>query len=254
MWEQDKQLTKAEEITVKKQKKIYNNNLYLFIQIICVAIVLTAGIMLKIGNNESYEYAKQNYSEFFKSENVAESNFSYESFLENFAIKLKEQHLKFIETISRLTGKGSSEIYPSNSSLKKYKLSTPAVKPFNGYISSPFGLRKNPFNVKKNEFHTGVDIAAEKGTFIKSCFSGTVLKAEFSNTAGNYIIIKTDEEITCLYAHNQFLFVKEGDYVMQGQVISTVGATGLVTGPHLHLELILNRVKVNPIYAFNDEL
>ena len=68
---------------------------------------------------------------------------------------------------------------------------------------------------------------------------------------GNYIRIKTDDEITTFYAHNQFNFMNVGDRVLAGQIIGTVGRTGYATGPHLHFEFIYNGIRYNPIYILN---
>lgn len=62
---------------------------------------------------------------------------------------------------------------------------------------------------------------------------------------GNYIIIE-NEELKLVYAHCKELKVKEGDFVKQGDVISTVGSTGNSTGPHLHFEIRINDEKINP--------
>ena len=75
------------------------------------------------------------------------------------------------------------------------------------------------------------------------------LLPSMSDFTGNYIRISSENNITTLYAHNQFLFVKEGDSVLAGQIIATMGDTGYATGPHLHFEFIVDGIRYNPVYA-----
>ena len=97
-------------------------------------------------------------------------------------------------------------------------------------ISSPFGNRGG-------EFHRGLDMAATQGEPIHAIKSGTVLKAEFHSSWGNYVVIQHEDGSTALYAHQLKFLVKAGDKVSQSQTIGYVGSTGNSTGPHLHLEL-----------------
>lgn len=97
-------------------------------------------------------------------------------------------------------------------------------------ISSPFGNRGG-------EFHRGLDMAAAQGTPIYATRAGKVIKAEFDNSWGNYVVIQHEDGTTALYAHQQQYLVRTGDNVSQGQVVGHVGSTGNSTGPHLHLEL-----------------
>lgn len=188
------------------------------------------------------------YDEFFRTETVYESNFSYTSFINNFKENLKEKYDILVQTISYAYGKGTND-YADNVSMEKYVPDQLGIKPVEGYISSPFGVRTNPFNKKEKDFHTGIDIAAAKGSFIKASFAGEVTECGYNDTAGNYIRVKNSEEQETFYCHLQFAFVKQYQKVLQGQVIGTVGDTGMATGPHLHFEVIYNQNRVNPIYT-----
>lgn len=97
-------------------------------------------------------------------------------------------------------------------------------------ISSGFGNRGG-------EFHRGLDLAANQGEPIHVAKAGTVLKAEYHFSWGNYVVIQHEDGMTTLYAHQQQYVVKAGDTVSQGQTIGYVGTTGNSTGPHLHLEV-----------------
>jgi len=118
------------------------------------------------------------------------------------------------------------------------------IKPVtSGYtITSRFGARASGN-------HTGLDIAAPTGTTIVAAESGTVtLSGNYGNGYGNYVIIDHGNNVRTLYAHCSSLSVSEGQYVSQGEAIAKVGNTGNSTGPHLHLEIIVNGSRYNPQY------
>lgn len=94
-------------------------------------------------------------------------------------------------------------------------------------ISSPYGNRGG-------EFHRGLDMAAAQGEPIHATKSGTVIKAEYHDSWGNYVAIQHEDGSTALYAHQQQYTVKVGDKVSQSQLIGYVGSTGNSTGSHLH--------------------
>ena len=100
-------------------------------------------------------------------------------------------------------------------------------------------------NFKNNKGYTGIDISAEKGTTIKSAISGTVMQVSNEGDYGNHLKICKDNIIT-LYAHCDSIFVTEGQEIMQGQEIASVGSTGNSTGPHLHFEIRLDDVPIDP--------
>lgn len=116
-----------------------------------------------------------------------------------------------------------------------------------GTISSRFGSR-NPTTPTVPKYHTGIDIAANIGTTIVSAMEGTVTQVSAIGDYGNHLRIKRGE-ITTLYAHCNKIYVKEGETVKQGQKIAEVGATGNVTGPHLHFEIRRNNEFVDPDYV-----
>ena len=115
------------------------------------------------------------------------------------------------------------------------------IKPLEGQITSRFGLRKNV----EPKYHTGIDIAEDQGTIIYAAMEGTVELVSGEGSYGNHFKI-TNGEVTTLYAHCKTVYVKEGDYVKQGEKVAEVGETGNATGPHLHFEIIRNGELVNP--------
>ena len=128
--------------------------------------------------------------------------------------------------------------------------STPSVWPARGWVTSPFGNRTSPFSgILK--FHEGIDIAAQTGTPVVAPADGVVIKAGFSTGYGNMVEISHGYGIKTVYGHNSRLNVKAGQRVKRGDVISFIGDTGSSTGPHLHYEVRMNGLPVNPVRYMN---
>ena len=235
----------SEFIKINKNER----NWYFTCQLMFMSVLIIVSMVLKHENSTVFEYVKNNYELYFENDSYMENTFSYNYFLDKMKSELHIRYGQLVSVMNNISGKGSANIYPDNVSSKKYIPEVKGVTPAKGYISSPYGLRKNPFNSKLTEFHTGIDIAAPKGTFIRAAFSGTVKAAGYSDVAGNYIRIESDNKIETLYAHNQFILVKVNDTVVAGQVIATMGETGMATGPHVHFEFLSDGVRYNPIYA-----
>lgn len=122
--------------------------------------------------------------------------------------------------------------------------------PVAGYSSSGFGYRVHPVKGEVR-FHYGTDFAAWTGEEILSFADGVVTFAGYCDSYGNYITLDHGGGWESLYAHCSELRVQSGDSVEAGSCIALVGATGLVTGPHLHFELTKDGVYVNPEYYVN---
>lgn len=118
------------------------------------------------------------------------------------------------------------------------------IKPIEGTISSKYGYRENATGtVPKN--HTGIDIASEIGTKIKSATDGEVVLESEEGDYGKHLKIQNGET-SIIYAHCNNLYVKHGEQVKQGQEIAEVGTTGNSTGPHLHFEIRYQERTVDP--------
>lgn len=112
-------------------------------------------------------------------------------------------------------------------------------------LSSTYGKRFHPVH-KYHRHHSGVDLAAPTSTPIRTISSGTVIFADYYAGYGNYISIKHKNGLTSHYGHCDEIKVSIGQKVNAGQVIGTIGSTGVVTGPHLHFEIRKNGVPENP--------
>ncbi len=129
--------------------------------------------------------------------------------------------------------------------------STPSIWPTKGWLSSRFGYRSSPFTQKK-EFHKGIDISTRKGAPILSPANGLVIFAGWKNGYGRVIVMKHGNGLKTKYAHLSKFLVKKSQYVKKGETIGLVGNSGRTTGSHLHYEVHLNNVPVNPLrYIFN---
>lgn len=127
---------------------------------------------------------------------------------------------------------------------KEIKEKISFIKPIEGKISSTFGWR-TPTTSTVPKYHTGLDIANETGTIIKSATEGIVLLASSEGDYGNHYKIQI-EDVTIIYAHCSKLYLNQGDKVTQGQDIAEVGSTGNSTGPHLHFEIRKGERLVDP--------
>jgi murein DD-endopeptidase MepM/ murein hydrolase activator NlpD len=114
------------------------------------------------------------------------------------------------------------------------------------YISSSF--KKNRFHPvqKRWKAHRGVDYAADRGTPVMAAGDGKVIKAAYDKYNGHHVFIQHGEKYVTKYLHFTQRKVKKGQTVKQGQLIGTVGSTGLASGPHLHYEFLVNGVHRNP--------
>lgn len=108
--------------------------------------------------------------------------------------------------------------------------------PTDGLPGSPFGMRADPFGGPTRTFHAGADFAVPRGTPLLAVDDGVVVSVELGTSAGDVVRYKTRHgRWSCM--HLDRVDVVVGDRVAAGQTIGATGATGRVTGPHLHLEL-----------------
>jgi len=121
----------------------------------------------------------------------------------------------------------------------------PSLWPVEGSITSSFGERVDPFN-GEGAFHSGLDISVPYGTPIHASADGVVTYADIMNGYGNLIELDHGHGISTRYGHLSGFAIASGQHVRRGQVIGYVGATGRTTGAHLHYEVRVQNVPVNP--------
>ena len=121
----------------------------------------------------------------------------------------------------------------------------PSMWPVEGRVASSFGEREDPFN-GEGAFHSGVDIDAPYGTPVRAAGDGLVTGADLGAGYGRAVVLTHGHDVRTLYGHLSAVAVVPGQHVTRGQVIGYVGQSGRATGPHLHYEVRLHNVPVNP--------
>ena len=161
----------------------------------------------------------------------------------------KTSHLRESDPSIRKIGKGSS-ILDHLKQAKENITQLVGELPVKGRISSNFGMRHHPI---LNEFrhHSGLDIAAPKGSPIEAVMDGKVVFAGKRGNYGNTVIVEHSDGYKSVYAHCDQLNVSKGDQIKSGEQIATVGSTGLSTGNHLHFEIRKNEEAIDPLKVFS---
>ena len=127
------------------------------------------------------------------------------------------------------------------------------IEPAKGQISSEFGVRRFINNQPRNR-HIGMDIAAPEGSEVSAPLSGEIIIASNFFYKGNVIYINHGGGLVSSYSHLSQIKIKNGDEVKKGDVIGLIGQTGRVTGPHLHWEVYLMGVAINPEIFLNGSI
>ncbi|HWG21509.1 MAG TPA: M23 family metallopeptidase [Terracidiphilus sp.] len=121
----------------------------------------------------------------------------------------------------------------------------PSLWPLEGRVTSGFGERQDPIN-GEGAFHSGIDIAAPYGTPVRATADGLVSSANMGAGYGREITLDHGHNVLTVYGHLSEMAVIPGQRVTRGQVIGYVGQSGRSTGPHLHYEVRVHMVPVNP--------
>jgi murein DD-endopeptidase MepM/ murein hydrolase activator NlpD len=175
---------------------------------------------------------------------------------------LKQQTGRLVDWVTRDLETLGQEITSRERSFRELKTlleekrsllaSTPTIWPVKGMVTAGYGYRSSPFTGRR-EMHEGLDVAAPPGTAIVATAEGVVSFTGPLSAFGNVVFINHGHGFTTFYAHNSSNRVKEGQLVKRGEVIAYVGATGRATGPHVHYEVQVNGVTVNPMKYIIDQ-
>ena len=183
--------------------------------------------------------------------------------------KIVKKVLKRKYNIQRIDGLEESKVTPPESVYKRIKeennkigkarainsdlpfFKNQFIMPVKGIISGVYGSQRI-LNGKPKWPHYGIDIAAKKGTMIKSSGSGTVSLAEDDlYYTGGTIIMDHGHGISTIYSHLESVMVSVGDKINQGDIIGTVGSTGRSTGPHLDFRVNWFQTRLDPMSVIN---
>jgi murein DD-endopeptidase MepM/ murein hydrolase activator NlpD len=121
----------------------------------------------------------------------------------------------------------------------------PSIWPLEGRVASSFGQREDPIN-GEGAFHSGIDIDAPYGTPVRATADGQVSGASMGAGYGRQVVLNHGHDVLTVYGHLSAMAVVPGQHVSRGQVIGYVGQSGRATGPHLHYEVRVHNVPVNP--------
>lgn len=154
------------------------------------------------------------------------------------------------DILTGLFGNGA-KLPPEKTSFAPYFLTAPLSPPLQtATITSTFDYRTHPITGEEG-FHTGLDLATAEGTPIASVLPGIVAKQGYNDKSGNFVIVSHGSGVETLYAHCSKITAADGAYVRAGETIALVGSTGDSTGPHLHIELAIDGVKMDLLYALS---
>jgi len=144
----------------------------------------------------------------------------------------RERRLRVVEDLL-LANRLQKEVHPSGWPIGE------------GWISSLFGMRNDPFTGRR-AFHSGIDFAGAPKSAVQAVAGGVVTDAGDRYGYGNLVEINHGNGYVTRYGHNSKVLVKVGDQVKKGQTVALMGETGRATGPHVHFEVLLNGIVVNP--------
>ena len=153
------------------------------------------------------------------------------------------------EAISR--EESFSELEKLLQTKKEMLAHTPSIWPVMGWVTSGFGFRTNPFT-GLTQMHEGIDISNRVGTPVMAPADGIISDIGNDIGLGKILVISHGFGMITRYAHLNKVLVKVGQKVKRGQKIAEIGTSGRTTGPHLHYEVRLDRIPINPMrYILN---
>jgi murein DD-endopeptidase MepM/ murein hydrolase activator NlpD len=160
-------------------------------------------------------------------------------------IREMHQQMSSFSQASTIQHNSFESLLKSLEDKKNVLAATPSLRPTQGWVTSDFGYRISPFTGHR-ELHKGLDIANREGTPIIAPANGIVTQTGPKALMGNMITVEHGYGIITRYGHVKEMLKKPGDRVKRGEIIALIGNTGRSTGPHLHYEVRLNGMPVDP--------
>ncbi|MDO5602858.1 MAG: M23 family metallopeptidase [Oscillospiraceae bacterium] len=262
MWEkQDEEKKQEKKILfpagagIKKDEK--GGNLMLVQTVCCAVLILLCLLFVNI--NAEFRDNMSRYTHWMLEEGTAiTSQEEIVRFVSEVVEGIQKDYENFSASLEGLRGEqnGKGGYLPADEASasamsvgQSYALSARLYIPLPDFVvSSPYGLRDNPVNGKP-DLHTGMDMAAPLGTPVSAALPGIVVKSGYDAVRGNYLFIRHGGGVVTQYSHLQYRFARQGERVRRGEIVATVGSTGMATGPHLHFELKLDGKYVDPSAA-----
>ncbi|MBX7230587.1 MAG: M23 family metallopeptidase [Bdellovibrionales bacterium] len=213
-----------------------------------------------LGEEENIKMDRQPSSEFFLAK---EAPFSEKLPLDEQGGELSRDDQRNYASLSvridraiqqtQLREQGVLQLWESLSERQSLINATPNIKPARGWYTSRFGYRVDPFNGRP-EMHAGLDIAAPPGTPVYAPADGVVSYVGFEPGYGKIVSIDHGYGVVTRFAHNSRVVTEQGKKVSRRDIIAAVGTTGRSSGPHVHYEVRVNGIPVDPQnYILDDE-
>lgn len=163
----------------------------------------------------------------------------------NDVIRSMHSEIKSITGAAESKGKDMENLLSALEKKVNILASTPSISPAKGWVTSEFGYREHPLTGRRS-FHEGLDIAARKGTPVYAPADGVITFSSKKGYLGNLIEISHGYGMKTRYGHLNKMLKKRGERVKRGEKIALIGNSGRSTGPHVHYEVHVNGMPVNP--------
>ena len=167
--------------------------------------------------------------------------------------KLKvENNLSYLQQMSLVSEQRVQDLYELLFDQKAFLAALPTQKPAQGLFTSGFGVRRSPYSGKRR-MHEGIDIANRSGTSIFSPAFGVVDYVGYKPGYGRVLVLDHGFGVETWFAHTHKILVRQGQNIIRGQKVAFMGNTGRSTGPHLHYEVRIYGIPVDPLpYILED--